>query len=451
MADIDPNNPAMSDAEKKLRAAMGPIMEEKFNAFKEENTEAVTEAQTRYDEQKELTAKIQKDLDIVLESPLGKKLLEVPGSGKTVEVFLEKRLDRQGRGLQRTADNLKALGVRDSYSICDEDRREAYSKFMLSVLGSFQNKVGAQDELAKFGCVQNGQQIDYKAVLTVGTDATAGYAVPLEYQEEIQAFARAESFALQECDVVPMSRDKMEWPSEATACTIAWTPEESNATQTNPTLGNTELDTVRADGWVRVQNEFLADDAYDVVSFITAQFAEALAQSLDYNTLQGTGTPCSGIYLNTSVLSVVMASGTEFSNMAYADLVNMLVKMPSRKKRNAKIVWHQDIMGYALKLADTAGMPLWGQMQSTVQRNILGYPFAENDQSYAIGDSAADKGLAIFGNFKHWKIGQRSADFSLFWDPYSRSTYHQTNLGFFQRWALAMGLPEGFVVLKTHA
>lgn len=422
----------------------------------------IGDVQAALDARKEAEEKWQKDvgdkMDIILASPAGKTALKVPGKDKEIDIVYGHKLQFQGLGLKDAIGdcykNARPM-LKRTIRYADDYRTEECAKFFLTCLAAADGNGESVNSLKDhYGCNAHKGSITKATTLTGGTDATAGYLIPDEWADGILAFAAAESFALQYCDIKPMKGDLQKVNARNAAVSVAWTAEASAATQTNPTYAQRELSASRMDGWIKIMNNLMEDEDYDLLGDITEQFGEAAGQELDNQVLNGSGDPTSGVLSLTNVNSVEMPSGsTAFSNLRYEDLVSVVTKTVPRKKKGAIWTMHTDIVGYIMSMREdgATGAPLWSTMANGQVPKILNYPFFESEKAPASGDTAANTGFLTFCNWVNYIIGRRKDDWTLMVDPYTLMTYYQTRLGFFQRWAFSVGLPDGITRLETAA
>ena len=80
---------------------------------------------------------------------------------------------------------------------------------------------------------------------------------------------------------------------------------------------------------------------------------------------------------------------------------------------------------------------------------IFGYPYQEVIKMP--GTTGANTAFIAFGNMQNFALGRRLGASALKVDPYGLFTTNRIRFKIYQRWALGMGLPDGFVRLLTHS
>lgn len=289
--------------------------------------------------------------------------------------------------------------------------------------------------------------IQQKAAMQEDTNSEGGFLVPPEYEWDMIELARPGSFALNECRVVPMSRDILNLPRENAMISVAWTAEESAATQTEPTFEQVQLNARRLDGYGKVSNELLQDSAVDIVGILMNQFAFAIGQELDNQVLNGTGTPVSGILSAAVSNSVVMTGLANFSSITFTNLSNMIAGLNSGYLAGAKFIVGRQGLHFVRTLKDSNNNPIFAQIAGPVPGQIYGFDYILSEKvTNTTGTATPFMG---FGNPKNFIIGRRLGTMAIDLDPYSLFTTYQTQFRLVTRWGMAIGNPAAFNRLVT--
>ena len=281
-----------------------------------------------------------------------------------------------------------------------------------------------------------------------GTDASGGYLVLDEYDNMITKTAREMSVMIPLCNNKTVSQtDTFKFPKQLANASLAWDA-EGTVTNTSATYAEGSIPVKRLSGYVSMSNELLQDDAYDIVGDITEQFGYAMAQELDNQILNGTGTPCSGVLTAAAGSSVVM-SLDNFSSVTADDLSLMITKLSTIDAQNATYIMGKLGAHYIRTLKDSNNSPiyqaiasggpnqLWGQ-NSIVANNIT-------------DTSAASTAFMALGDFKQFFIINRLGAMDLMVDPYSDSVSYNTRFIWATRKGLGIRRASAFVRLLTSA
>jgi HK97 family phage major capsid protein len=293
-----------------------------------------------------------------------------------------------------------------------------------------------------------------KAAMQEGTASEGGYLVKPEVRTELLYYTRDSSVALQDCQTIPMASSSMTIPKEGTNVSVAFTAEESAATESEATLGEVTLTTKRMDAYSKVSNELIEDNFLSggIVGLLLPQFIEAVGQKIDSAVFLGTGDPVSGLFLSTGVSQVFSSGSTNFSELLVSDIQKLIGKIPDRYlAQNGNFYMHRTIQwNYIHALNDSQSRPIFIDSSfAGVPGKLYGYSIKQLTQ--AISTSAAATGMAVFGNLKGFLIGERLNRINLFVDPYTASKNYQTVFLLFTRWAFAHGLNNMYGRIVTAA
>jgi HK97 family phage major capsid protein len=346
------------------------------------------------------------------------------------------KLAEQGRVIRdialRNPTRFKALA--------DEGKANEFCKWMIAVTKALKGDLDARAEL---------KEIYAKAQMQEDTAAEGGYLVPQEYEWDMVQLARAASFALNECSVINMTRDIINLPSEATLVSVAWTAEESAATETEPTFGQVQLNARRLDGFGKVTNELLQDSAIDIVSILAEQFSYAIGQELDNQVLNGTGTPCSGVLTSAVGTDVKFASTqTNFSEVTATYLSQLIYSLNSGYLAGARFIINRLGLHYVRTLKDSQNRPIFADIGGgTIPPTIYGFPYFMSEK--ITNTTAAETAYIAFGQFKKFYIGRRIGASAIDLDPYTYFKENATQFRYITRWGMKIGNSAAFARALT--
>jgi HK97 family phage major capsid protein len=121
------------------------------------------------------------------------------------------------------------------------------------------------------------------------------------------------------------------------------------------------------------------------------------------------------------------------------------------RKNGGRFCMHGSILHFVRVLKDNDGRPIFyaGSYGDNTPAQIFGYPYTEVTKMPST--SASNTAFLSFGNLKYFAVGNRLNSTSLGINPYLLWTTNRTAFKIYQRWALAMALPYGFVRLLTHS
>ena len=332
-----------------------------------------------------------KDRIETLEKAPAKKVdLTVPGTDKTVEVMYKKKF------VPNKGEVLKLYHT--------PEKQVAVAKGFIDWVDG----------------IMEGREMSLRKAMNEGTPGDGGYMVFDEYVSELLAFARLQSFALQECRVLDVGSDVIHIPAEENSVAVAWKAEQIAAAESNPTVAELKLEPERLTAYSTLTNELLEDSEFDVVSWLTGLFAEAIGQEIDDQVLNGdeSGTdPFAGI-LNCS--TIVDSTGT----LNIAHLTDVLSKVPPNKIGNAKFMFHRLVYyPHILGMTDTAGNAIYPPTVAT-PNSLWGFPVLGSEKMPS--SIANGKVVGLFGNFMNYIIARRKAAGALDVDIYGKFLENMT-------------------------
>jgi len=295
-----------------------------------------------------------------------------------------------------------------------------------------------------------------KAALQEGTDSEGGYLVPTEERSELISYLREPSIALREGTHIKMTSSSMTLPRELTKVSVAFTAEESDATETEPTFDQVTLTAKRMDAFGITSKELIEDAFVEggIAGLLLDQFVEAVGLKVDSAAFQGTGDPVSGLFEGVAGYSEVFDSGsTAFSELLESNVRNIVGSLPEHYiNTNGKFYMHYTPKWQYVKgLKDDNGNYLFYDSRSGQrdQERLWGYPLVSGSQMPS--SSAADTAFIVFGNMRGFWIGDRLTNISLFMDPYTGAKAYQMYFYMFTRWGFAVAQPNYFGTINTAA
>ena len=241
-------------------------------------------------------------------------------------------------------------------------------------------------------------------VLSEGVDANGGYLVPEEYDKRLIDVLTEEN-VMRRLGTSITTSGEHKINIAGTKPAAAWIEEGGNLTFGDATFDQIILDAHKLHVAIKVTEELLYDNAFNLESYIIDQFGKALANAEEDAFLNGSGTgqPL-GILSPTggAEIGITAASGTKITSDEVIDLVYSL-KRPYRK--NAKFLTNDQTLAALRKLKDTTGQYLWQpSYQAGEPDRLLGYPVETSPYFPVI--TTGGPALA-FGDFSYYNIGDR--------------------------------------------
>lgn len=241
-------------------------------------------------------------------------------------------------------------------------------------------------------------------VLSEGVDANGGYLVPEEYDHRLIDILDEEN-VMRKLGTRITTSGEHKINIAATKPAAAWIEEGGALTFGDATFDQIILDAHKLHVAIKVTEELLYDNAFNLENYIMQQFGKALANAEEDAFINGTGTgqPL-GILAATGGADVgVMAkSATAITADEIIDLIYSL-KRPYRK--SAAFLLNDQTLAAIRKLKDNYGQYLWQpSLQAGEPDRILGYAAYTSPYFPAV---AAGKAAVAFGDFSYYNIGDR--------------------------------------------
>ena len=236
-------------------------------------------------------------------------------------------------------------------------------------------------------------------VLSEGVDADGGYLVPIEYDRRLIDVLEEENIMRSLATKITTSGEH-KINIAATKPAAAWIEEGGALTFGNATFDQTFLDAFKLHVAIKVTEELLYDNAFNLESYIITQFGKALANAEEDAFLNGSGVgKPTGIFDSTKGGHVVNTLTAAIKSDDMLDLVYGL-KRPYRK--NASFIMNDATLAQLRKLKDNNGAYIWQpSYQADEPDRILGY--AVRTSAYAPADAIA------FGDYSYYNIGDRGS------------------------------------------
>ena len=317
---------------------------------------------TMEDEISELTNEIHRmerreAIEAELEKPVSKPIIENPMNG---------RLDNSENKTGRAADSYKTA--------------------MLSALRS------------NFRNVSN--------VLQEGVDADGGYLVPEEYDSRLIDGLEEENIIRKLGHRITTSGER-KINIAATKPAAAWIDEGEALTFSDATFSQINLDAHKLHVAVKLTEELLYDNAFQLENFIIKEFYKALANAEEDAFINGDGTgkplgilaASGGAEVGVTAASATAITADEVINLVYS------LKRPYRK--NAVFILNDQTIAALRKLKDGNGAYMWQPaLVAGEPDKLLGYPVYTS--AYMPTIEAGAKTI-IFGDLSYYNIGDRGS------------------------------------------
>jgi len=229
--------------------------------------------------------------------------------------------------------------------------------------------------------------------LQEGVDADGGYLVPEEWDSRLIDVLDEENIIRRFSTIIRTSGlHRINLAANKPAA--AWIEEGGELTWGNATFDQTTMDAYKLHVAIKVTEELLYDNAYNLEGYITTQFGKALANAEEDAFLNGDGSgKPTGLFTSVTAFdSVDDPDSDSLISLVYA------LKRPYRK--NASFIMNDATIAAIRKLKDNNGAYIWQpSYQAGEPDRVLGY--AVYTSAYA-----PTTGIA-FGDYSYYNIGDR--------------------------------------------
>lgn len=230
-------------------------------------------------------------------------------------------------------------------------------------------------------------------ILTEGTDSEGGYLVPEEYDSRLIDVLEEENIMRRLATKITTSGEH-KINIAGTKPAAAWIEEGEAISFGDATFDQIFMDAHKLHVAIKVTEELLYDNKFNLESYITTEFGKALANAEEDAFLNGDGVgKPEGLFKKATVaLSTESIKADDIINLIYA------LKRPYRK--NASFIINDKTIATIRTLKDNNGAYIWqSSYQAGEPDRLLGY--AINTSAYCPEDAIA------FGDYKYYNIGDR--------------------------------------------
>lgn len=233
-------------------------------------------------------------------------------------------------------------------------------------------------------------------VLQEGVDADGGYLVPEEYDKRLIDVLDEENI-MRKLGTKITTSGEHKINIAATKPAAAWIEEGGALTFGDATFSQILLDAHKLHVAIKVTEELLYDNAFNLESYIINQFGKALSNAEEDAFLNGTGTgqPL-GLFAETG--------GGTLANTVSAikadDIISLIYALRRPYRKSAKFIMNDSTIASIRKLKDNNGVYMWQPALTQGEPDrLLGYEVYTS--AYAPTDKIA------FGDFSYYNIGDR--------------------------------------------
>lgn len=243
-------------------------------------------------------------------------------------------------------------------------------------------------------------------VLQEGVDTDGGYLVPTEYDNRLIQGLEEENIMRKLSTIIKTGAER-KINIAATTPAAAWIDEGGQLTFGNAKFDQINLDAHKLHVAVKVTEELLYDNVFNLENYILDKFARALANAEEDAFLNGDGVgkptgifhPTDGGEVGVTAAGLKAITADEVLDLIYS------LKRPYRK--NAVFITNDATLALLRKLKDGNGAYIWQpSYQAGEPDTLLGYKVYT---SAYVPTVAAGNPVIAFGDFSYYNIGDRGS------------------------------------------
>ena len=237
-------------------------------------------------------------------------------------------------------------------------------------------------------------------VLQEGVDANGGYLVPEEYDKRLIDVLNEENVLRPLATTITTSGEH-KINIAATKPAASWIEEGATLTFGDATFDQIVLDAHKLHVAVKVTEELLYDNAFNLENYLIEQFGKALGNAEEDAFLNGDGTHKPKGLLTSAKTSVTTAA----ADLKADELVTLVYSLKRPYRKNAAFIVNDQTLASIRKLKDANGAYFWQpSYQMGEPDRLLGYPVYSSAYMPSI---AAGKTVIAFGDYSYYNIGDR--------------------------------------------
>ena len=235
--------------------------------------------------------------------------------------------------------------------------------------------------------------------LIEGTDASGGYLVPEEYDHRLIDVLHEENVLRPLATTITTSGEH-KINITATKPAAAWIDEGAALTFGDATFAQMILDAHKLHVAVKVSEELLYDNAFNLEHYLITEFGKALGDKEEEAFLLG-----DGAHKPTGLLAEASALETEEAKIKADELISLVYALKRPYRKNAAFIANDQTLAAIRKLKDANGVYLWQpSYQMGEPDRIFGYPVYTTPYMPIV---EAGKIVLAFGDYSYYNIGDR--------------------------------------------
>ena len=242
-------------------------------------------------------------------------------------------------------------------------------------------------------------------VLQEGNDQQGGYLVPEEYDKRLIDVLTEENIMRSLATKITTSGEH-KINIAATKPAAAWIEEGEALTFGDATFDQIVMDAYKLHVAIKITEELLYDNAFNLESYIIDQFGKALANAEEEAFLNGDGKgKPAGIF--DSEKGGQVNTTTSGNTISADDIITLIYNLKRPYRKHAAFITNDKTLASIRKLKDNNGVYMWQPALTAGEPDrLMGY--AVHTSEFA-PESATGKPVMAFGDFSYYNIGDRGS------------------------------------------
>ena len=242
-------------------------------------------------------------------------------------------------------------------------------------------------------------------VLQEGNDQQGGYLVPEEYDKRLIDVLTEENIMRGLATKITTSGEH-KINIAATKPAAAWIEEGEALTFGDATFDQIVMDAYKLHVAIKITEELLYDNAFNLESYIIDQFGKALANAEEEAFLNGDGKgKPAGIF--DAEKGGQVNTTTSGNTISADDIITLIYNLKRPYRKSAAFITNDKTLASIRKLKDNNGVYMWQPALTAGEPDrLMGY--AVHTSQFA-PESATGKPVMAFGDFSYYNIGDRGS------------------------------------------
>lgn len=242
-------------------------------------------------------------------------------------------------------------------------------------------------------------------VLQEGNDQQGGYLVPEEYDKRLIDVLTEENIMRGLATKITTSGEH-KINIAATKPAAAWIEEGEALTFGEATFDQIMMDAYKLHVAIKITEELLYDNAFNLESYIIEQFGKALANAEEDAFLNGDGKGKPAGIFDTEKGGQVNTT-TSGNTISADDIITLIYNLKRPYRKHAAFITNDKTLASIRKLKDNNGVYMWQPALTAGEPDrLMGY--AVHTSEFA-PESATGKPVMAFGDFSYYNIGDRGS------------------------------------------